>query len=178
MNDLDQSLIDLTLAHRAFARYTVYLTKANFAKGVTIVETGLTYDAAAKRRSELMASLGERRFGDPMYGFQLEVNNDEFARPFWHSARSRLTVSVRPIVDLDEWESLLALPAECVCQVAWRAQTELQHHTRNVSTRAEAAEIVRTLIDKLGSSLHEIGITPAQPIQRTEFRNCGEFTPA
>jgi hypothetical protein len=59
-------------AHRATARYTVYLTAANFAKGRTVIEPGLTSDAANLKCDELNAGLVEPRFGEAMYGIELE----------------------------------------------------------------------------------------------------------
>lgn len=72
MSQLDQQLEQLRSTHRATARYTVYLTAANFGGGRTVVEPGLTWDAASKKCDELNAGRIERRFGDAVYGIELE----------------------------------------------------------------------------------------------------------
>lgn len=72
MSQLDEQLDAMRQAHRATARYTVYYRPANFSKDLKSVATGLTWDEANKKRDELTATLGPRRFGDPMYGIELE----------------------------------------------------------------------------------------------------------
>lgn len=72
MSQLDQQLEELRSAHRTTARYTVYVTAANFAKGRTVIEPGLTWDAANKKCNELNAGRVDRRFGDAVYGIELE----------------------------------------------------------------------------------------------------------
>jgi hypothetical protein len=72
MSDLDTQLEAMRTAHRATARYTVYLSPADFVKDRTVIETGLTWDVATAKRDSLNASLGERRFTSPMYCVELE----------------------------------------------------------------------------------------------------------
>ncbi len=72
MSQLDDQLEEMRRVHRATARYTVYLRPANFAKGREIIGNGLTWDEANTRCDALNLTLAPRRFGDKLYGIELE----------------------------------------------------------------------------------------------------------
>lgn len=169
MNDMDRGLLDLTLAHRAFARYCVYLTKRIPDKGRTVVETGLTYDAAKAESERLMATLVGRVFGDPMYGMEMERDVTEAARPYWRSEGEGQANHFRPFTDLAQWAAVGEVPEGRVCQVLWRARDERQHQTMNFLTRKEAVGFARAKMAEMGDTLYDLGITPNQAIKRTEF---------
>lgn len=63
MSQLDQQLEEMRRAHCATARYTVYLKPANFVKGRTVLETGLTWDVANQKRDRQQQRAMEANLG-------------------------------------------------------------------------------------------------------------------
>lgn len=78
MSETDQALKMYRESHQAVARYTVYLS-TGFGSSRKVIGTGLPWLEAKAQADELNEQREARRFGDPIYGLQLENPGEALA---------------------------------------------------------------------------------------------------